>query len=1065
MPFKFKWLVQLLENLQAVQRDPQACYTDVVNAWFTEHDDKIERNGPSAVAFLSCLFPERLPHRNYGIREHRLINVLARICGFASGRLKVFQSWKVRHLDFAECFEELLAQAEMSKPPDDREVTLEEINVALLQLAANSGTATLQMRAAANNVSADDLLRPLVRRLHSTEAKWLVRMILKNYSPVLIPEHTTFRCFHFLLPYILRCRNSFEDAVEVLGDPEVVSIPYNPPSDLPSAYTDVCTRVLTPKLGSMVKRNEYEKARSIKHCMAVANRRLISAERKYDGEYCQVHIDKTKGRDCIQIFSKSGKDSTEDRIHLHGALEYGLRLHQSDCAFTQNCVVEGELLVWSRSKRVFQPFHVIRKHVMHGGKYRGIDADSPKKGDEAVMIVFYDLLLLDNKNLTAQPHSERRKELERIVQPIEGLAQVGQRQIINFGAEGARDELLEFLEHAIEQKWEGLVLKGCADTYLSWDKASRVIKLKKDLMGLGDVADLCVVGGRRDQIVVDELKMGPLEWTSFYVACLENKEEVRRFDAKPTFRILSTVSNHSMSKETMRALNQKGHFQNLPFVYSSEQLDVRIDQPELRSNPPTHLFKDPFVVELTGGGFHKPQNTSYFVLRFPRDVKLHEDRTIVDTHTFQELQDMAEESLTPREEPEEVDWQRRLIGTDGKNAIVAAVDQHAHGTPSMASTTSRTHPSISPSSVNTCPLPPESQSPLIKRACTLGRILKRTLDRSSLSPVANKRVKPTPCERSLIPLHSVTKNPPGPVHPYDPPAVFRSPSRLPRLLSNKTTRRPLSEISNVSPQRGLDKGFPHPSAMNDQPNQKPGRVETTVGPIEKQSPPQAVKVARANTPPPPPPPQNNLDNVVKAVLGPSLLGSGTCQQPPSTVESSHQILIHLVDKDLPNVVANVIGVTVKEVLKFWAQGRRSRSNTNLNRNRNPDVNSESAEAETQTPKATSQRMILFYDETLPRYILDHVVNDDEPTTTTTTTTNSDGGGKGGRGYSMLFREDTRLLFAGCLVFSVDVNPGHRDEVVWKAIFNWHTAMDLLRDLHSPLRLLPGESPSRSRRDA
>jgi len=35
-------------------------------------------------------------------------------------------------------------------------------------------------------------------------------------------------------------------------------------------------------------------------------------------EYCQIHIDLSKGRDWIKIFSKSGRDSTQDRVGIHG---------------------------------------------------------------------------------------------------------------------------------------------------------------------------------------------------------------------------------------------------------------------------------------------------------------------------------------------------------------------------------------------------------------------------------------------------------------------------------------------------------------------------------------------------------------------------------------------------------------------------------------------------------------------------------------------------------------------------------------------------------------------------
>jgi DNA ligase-4 len=47
---------------------------------------------------------------------------------------------------------------------------------------------------------------------------------------------------------------------------------------------------------------------------------LMSVEAKVDGEYCQIHVDVSRGRRGVQIFSKSGKDSTEDRKRLIGYL-------------------------------------------------------------------------------------------------------------------------------------------------------------------------------------------------------------------------------------------------------------------------------------------------------------------------------------------------------------------------------------------------------------------------------------------------------------------------------------------------------------------------------------------------------------------------------------------------------------------------------------------------------------------------------------------------------------------------------------------------------------------------
>jgi DNA ligase 4 len=71
----------------------------------------------------------------------------------------------------------------------------------------------------------------------------------------------------------------------------------------------------------------------------------MSVERKYNGEYCQIHIDLSKASNSIKIFSKSGKDSTIDRIRLYRALKESLELDITDCRIKKLCILERELLV------------------------------------------------------------------------------------------------------------------------------------------------------------------------------------------------------------------------------------------------------------------------------------------------------------------------------------------------------------------------------------------------------------------------------------------------------------------------------------------------------------------------------------------------------------------------------------------------------------------------------------------------------------------------------------------------------------------------------------------------
>ncbi len=42
-----------------------------------------------------------------------------------------------------------------------------------------------------------------------------------------------------------------------------------------------------------------------------------------------------------------------------------------------------------------------------------------------------------------------------------------------------------------------------------------------------------------------------------------------------------------------------------------------------------------------GADFDKPANSRYFALRFPRVLKIYEDRLFEDTVSFEELQEMA----------------------------------------------------------------------------------------------------------------------------------------------------------------------------------------------------------------------------------------------------------------------------------------------------------------------------------------------------------------------------------------------------------------------------------------
>jgi DNA ligase 4 len=163
----------------------------------------------------------------------------------------------------------------------------------------------------------------------------------------------------------------------------------------------------------MIVRAAYEKARSIKQCCQLAGQRRISVERKYDGEYCQIYIDRNKPEDCIQIFSKSGKDSTNDCIGLHYVLRESLSLDKAGCKIKKQCILEGELLIWNDADKRIEPFYKIRRHVKRSGHFLETVVDSPIDSSAHLTIMFYDILLLDDTVCIRESHDKRR-ELSRI---------------------------------------------------------------------------------------------------------------------------------------------------------------------------------------------------------------------------------------------------------------------------------------------------------------------------------------------------------------------------------------------------------------------------------------------------------------------------------------------------------------------------------------------------------------------------------------------------------------------------------------------------------------------------
>ncbi|KAI2641651.1 hypothetical protein GGS26DRAFT_536276 [Hypomontagnella submonticulosa] len=651
MPFPFRYICDLLQQLDDQYRKVEHKRTPaktVIETWFRQHRSTLDAPGNDVSAILSTLLPEKRTDRVYLIQAPRLESIFGKAQLLGASRVQELRRYRTAGLgvDLADCVEAILTDTPNPTGAND-EVTVEEIDDALGSIAAACRFSSPSVRASYKTQDTKDQDRSFTgfyRRLSPRDAKWFTRLVLKNYQPVIINEWHVFRFYHPLLPQAMKAMDDLTVATAFLH--KVRQSPHD---------QSAIANILKPSIGTKVGRQMWFKGRSIKHCLDMGRSREMSCEQKLDGEYCQIHIDLRKPRSPIQIFSKSGKDSTEDRAGLHGPIRESLMLGTPDCPLRTGCILEGELVVYSTKENKILPFHKIRKHVSRSGSFIGTFYDSQPHDYEHLMIVYYDVLMIDDESMLGVRHSERFKRLSELVACREGHAELVSRETISFGRPSAASRLREFFAKCIVSRGEGIVLKP-DEPYFDFNAGQKPysccnIKLKKEyIQGWGDVGDFAVVGASYDAAKAKEYKTPNLKWTHFFIGCLENKEEAQAKIEKPRFVVTNVIE---LTNEALLSTVMTQCFPSpVPFG-EHESITIHFLQGGTDKRP-TDVFLDPLVFDMRCFSFVQAPNTTFWSMRFPMVSKIHHDRSYLDTISFVELQAIA---LNATETPEVEDSQ------------------------------------------------------------------------------------------------------------------------------------------------------------------------------------------------------------------------------------------------------------------------------------------------------------------------------------------------------------------------------------------------------------------------
>ena len=269
MPFPYTHVVGLLEALhsQATKKTGpklpslKARYTALITSWFDHHRPLFASASLDTVALFSTLFPELRPDRVYSLREDGLVRVIARCLGLGVTRQRQLGNWRRDAAgDLGTMVERVMRDAENPTPSPGTEITVEEIEAALEELAARSAFSSQGKRTSGR--SAHDILIPFFRRMNSTEAKWFTRAILKSYLPLVIPERVAMSAYHFMLPILWKFQGDLRIALGVLNENQVFKVfPAKPEMRDMEKLLETVGNLVKPEVGVKVGRVEFLKAR------------------------------------------------------------------------------------------------------------------------------------------------------------------------------------------------------------------------------------------------------------------------------------------------------------------------------------------------------------------------------------------------------------------------------------------------------------------------------------------------------------------------------------------------------------------------------------------------------------------------------------------------------------------------------------------------------------------------------------------------------------------------------------------------------------------------------------
>ncbi len=383
-----------------------------------------------------------------GLAEKMVMRVLAHATGLDDAR--VARLWKEKG-DLGLVAQEAIS-ARRQKPLESTPLTVSKVYQHLDAIARESGEGSQERKVR--------LLSELLGNATPREAKYIVRMVIGQMR-LGVADMTIV--------------DALAATFATKADRARVERAYNMSSDLGEV-----ARVLASKGIDGLNEIHLKLFRPIRAMLAERLETLeeifermgkAALEYKYDGLRVQAHVSPKR----IELFSRHLEHITGQFPEIVKGLWNAVR--------DRTVIVEGEAVPVDPNTGEFLPFQEVSRR-------RGRKTEVERMSKEFPVTLFaFDCLLLDDEDLTPRPYTERRKALEAVVKPIEGIRHSTVRVTDDVKQAEA------FFDDALQAGCEGLMAKALDSTYDAGARGYKWIKFKREYSAaLSDTIDLVIVG-------------------------------------------------------------------------------------------------------------------------------------------------------------------------------------------------------------------------------------------------------------------------------------------------------------------------------------------------------------------------------------------------------------------------------------------------------------------------------------------------------------------------------------------------------------------------------------------